>query len=130
MNCKIYIVNFLASKVSIGALHQYLADSVDILGYWNYIPAVYCVKSRLDATALRDKLRPFLPDLMMVAEIDPQNMNGFMPTSEIWSWFFEDAPEKKPTIPANLLQALMGSPGDPPQSLPPPPPPPPFNWPK
>lgn len=57
---KIYVVNFLAANVNLPAFHQYLNDSVEILAYWNYIPAVYCVKSRLDATTLRDKLRPFL----------------------------------------------------------------------
>lgn len=118
MNYKIYIINFLAARVNFAALHQYLADSIDILAYWNYIPAVYCVKSQLDATTLRDKLRPFLPDMLVVAEINISNMNGYMPSEEVWNWFFEAPPEKKPTLPTNFLQSLI----TPPLSPPPPPP--------
>lgn len=112
---KLYIINFLAAKVNLAAFHQYLNDSVDVLGFWNYIPAVYCVKSRLEATALRDKLRPFLPDMMMVVEIDPFNMNGYMPSAEVWDWFFEPASEKRSPLSANLLEAFGA------RRLPPPP---------
>ena len=67
---KIYIVTFFAGNVNLPALHQYLNDSVEILGYWSHIPLAYCVKTKLDATGLRDRLRPFLPDPMLVAETD------------------------------------------------------------
>jgi hypothetical protein len=103
---KIYIVNFIATNVNFGAFHQYINDSVEILAYWNYIPGVYCLKSRLDAMTLRDKLRPFLPDSMMVVEINTANMNGYMSTAEVWEWFSAPAPERKPSLPANLLAAL------------------------
>jgi hypothetical protein len=100
---KTYIITFMAPNVNLAAFHQYLNDSVEILAYWNYIPLVYCVKSRLDATSLRDRLRPFLPESMFVAEIDRTNMNGYMANTAVWDWFWADAPERKPSLPANLL---------------------------
>jgi hypothetical protein len=109
---KIYIITFYAQNVNLPALHMYLNDSVDILGYWNHIPLVYCVKSRLPATMVRDRLRPFLPDPMMVAEINPANMNGYMFSADLWNWFFQPPPEKKPTLPSGLLRGLSG-PGGP-----------------
>jgi len=110
MNYKIYVINFLASNVNFAAFHRYLSDSIDVLAYWNYIPAVYCVKTHLDATALRDRLRPFLPDLMMVAQIDPKNLDGYMPTQEMWSWFYEQPPERKPSLPPQALFGVLGPP--------------------
>lgn len=114
---KIYVINFvMGPNINLPAFHQYLNDSVEILAYWNYIPAVYCVKSRLGATLLRDKLRPFLPNSLMIAEINPMNMDGYMNNQEIWQWFFLPAPERKPTPPLGLAGLLF--------------PPPPSNWPK
>jgi hypothetical protein len=91
---KIYIVTFYAQNVNLPALHQYLTDSVDVLGYWNHIPLVYCVKTRLNALNLRDRLRPFMPDPMLVAEINPADMNGYMFTPQQWNWFWEPAVDR------------------------------------
>jgi hypothetical protein len=44
---KIYSINFWAEGTNVAALQQYLYDSADIIAYWNYVPLVYCVKSKL-----------------------------------------------------------------------------------
>jgi hypothetical protein len=59
---KVYIITFGALDVNLAALNQYLFDSLDIIAFWNYVPLVYCVKSRLTANALTLKLRPFFPN--------------------------------------------------------------------
>jgi hypothetical protein len=89
----VYILNFWAQGVNLGALNQYLHDSVDVIAYWNYLPLVYCIKSRLTATELTYKLTPFFPYGFMVAEINTWNMNGTIP-KEAWDWFYLQHHEK------------------------------------
>src|SRR5450631_3607022 len=103
---KVYCLNFFAQGVNLAALNQYLFDSADIIAYWNYIPLVYCVKSRLDATELTLKLRPFFPGFYMVAEIFPWNTNGLLPR-EAWQWFYLNHHEKNRPPITNALQALL-----------------------
>jgi hypothetical protein len=98
---KIYCVNFVAENVNLGALQQYLFDSADIIAYWNYIPLVYCIKSRLSSVELAIKLRPFLPQNYMIAEINPHNLNGILPPAA-WEWFYLNHHEKnRPPAPSS-----------------------------
>jgi hypothetical protein len=90
---KAYIINFVAPSVNLGAVNQYLFDSVDIAAYWNYLPLVYCVKTRLSATELTQKLKPFFPSLFMVAEVNIFNMDGQLPP-DAWDWFYLDHHDK------------------------------------
>lgn len=91
---KIYIINFQATGVNLPALNQYLFDSSDIIAFWNYVPLVYCVKSRATATVLSHKLRPFFPSgTYMIAEINPLNMDGSLPPPA-WDWFYLSHHEK------------------------------------
>jgi hypothetical protein len=100
--------------VNVDALTQYLYDSSDIIAFWNYIPLAYCVKSRLTAAELRSKLRPFFgSNGFMVAEINPQNIDGFLPQAA-WEWFYLPHHEKqrRPVTAISdrgILEALLGS---------------------
>jgi len=68
---KTYIITFCVQNVNLNALHQYLFDSADVIAFWNYIPLVYCIKSRLGAVALARKLKPFFEkDSYMVAQVN------------------------------------------------------------
>src|SRR5947208_3365240 len=84
-------VIFGVVDVNIPALVQYLYDSADIIAFWNYVPLVYCVKSRLSARELVIKLRPFFPQEtgLFVMEVTPSYMDGFLP-EEAWRWFYLD----------------------------------------
>ena len=59
---KTYVINFYYPGAGdpyrevVAPLNRYLTDSVDILGFWNYIPLLYCVKTKLSASALREKI--------------------------------------------------------------------------
>jgi hypothetical protein len=110
---KVYSINFFGQNVNLAALHQYLSDSADILGFWNYIPLVYCVKARLSATDLSAKLVPFFPLGFIVAEIDVKNLNGRLIATDAWNWFYEPAREKLspfalPPQPPPYHQGLLG----------------------
>jgi hypothetical protein len=96
---KTYIINFYATDVNLWQLARYLHDSRDIVAYWNYIPLVYCIKSYLSAAELAAKLRPFFPAPFMIAEINPDNINGVLP-QEAWTWFYLDHHEKRLEIPS------------------------------
>ena len=104
---KVYILTFWAEGVNLGALQQYLHDSTDIAAYWNYIPLVYCFKSRLNARELSQKLAPFFPgSRFMIAEINTFNIDGSMVTPS-WEWFYLDHHEKvRPPAPVAGFGAL------------------------
>jgi hypothetical protein len=105
---KVYIITFGVRDVNLSALNQYLFDGVDIIAYWNYVPLVYCVKSRLSATELTLKLQPFFPHgTYFIAEINPHNMNGLLPTPA-WEWFYLEHHEKyrAPALPSQNWNAL------------------------
>lgn len=103
-----YSINFGVEGVNIGAFGQYLYDSADIAAYWNYIPLVYCIKTRLDAIELTHKLRPFFPrGNFLIAEINPANINGSLPQSA-WDWFYLQHHEKvRPPVFAGIGGALL-----------------------
>ena len=103
---KTYIINFYAKDVNLWQLTQYLHDSRDIIAYWNYIPLVYCIKSYVLAGELALKLQPYFPrGTFMIAEINPDNINGFLPP-EAWTWFYMDHHEKQTELPPSLADIL------------------------
>lgn len=91
---RVYIINGTFAQVNIPAFAQYLYDSADIIAYWNYIPLVYCVKSRLTATELAQKLMSFFyPAHFLIGEVNAQNLNGILPP-DAWQWFYLEHHEK------------------------------------
>jgi hypothetical protein len=104
---KVYCINFYAQGVNLWAFTRYLYDSQDIIAFWNYIPLVYCVKSRLSATELTAKLQPFfLPNRFMITEINVHNINGVL-SKDAWDWFYLPHHEKNrpPVFPSGTLGA-------------------------
>lgn len=85
---KTYCINFGVLGVNVPAFTQYLYDSADIIAFWNYIPLVYCIKSRLLASELAPKVRHFFPNGgYMIAEINSNNADGWLP-ADAWDWFY------------------------------------------
>ncbi len=111
---KVYIITFGVMGVNLAALNQYLFDSSDIIAFWNYVPLVYCVKSRATAAVLTVKLAPFFPSgTFFIAEINRYNINGILP-KPAWDWFYLDHHEKHrpPALTAGIGNTLIsfGSP--------------------
>lgn len=90
-----YVLYGLYEGMNVAALHQWMLDSVDILSYWNHLPLLYALKTKLDVTDLTNKLLPFFDSrFFVVLEVDPENVNGWMP-KPAWDWFKIPAPPYK-----------------------------------
>ncbi len=93
INC--HLVYGLYEGVNVPAFQRYLLDSVDILSYWNHLPLIYLVKTRLTPHELTTKLIPFFNNkLFIVAEINVENVGGWLP-APAWEWFRSPAPLQK-----------------------------------
>jgi hypothetical protein len=104
INC--HVIYGLYEGMNVGAFHQYLADSVDILSYWNHLPLVYFVKTRLNSHELTNKLLPFFDKrLFIVAEVDAGTISGWLPMNA-WEWFKTPAPPFRAPRPAGFLANL------------------------
>ena len=92
------------------AVNQYLLDSVDILGFWNYIPLVYGVKTKLNAAELTQKLASIMQGgHFLVTRIDPYDINGRLPPPA-WSWFYSPPtePGNRPAAPKAITPPAPG----------------------
>ncbi len=104
---KFYILTFDARGVSLPALTRYLQDSNAIVGYWNYIPLVYCVKSYHDCHDLAVKISAFMGDSNFVLmEINKNNIDGRLP-QRAWEWFYQES--SPPTGLGSLAAALSST---------------------
>jgi hypothetical protein len=97
-NFKTYILTYTVSGLprqddAIFRLENFLRYNVAILGFWNYIPLVYCVKSRLHSSQLRHLLAPILETQYLLAEINPANLDGQLPQAA-WDWFYAPPEER------------------------------------
>lgn len=99
-NIKAYMLYGVYHGMNQRALEQYITDSVDILAFWNHVPLMYIVKSRLGAAILTQKFYPFFEGrLFIVAEINTENVAGWLPPAA-WEWFRTPAPPTKNPRPA------------------------------
>lgn len=81
--------------VNLPALQQYIFDSADVLSYWNHLPLLYVIKTRADLTYMAEKFQPFFDGkFFIVMEVNPDNVNGFLPM-QAWQWFKTPAPPAK-----------------------------------
>jgi hypothetical protein len=90
MEPRIYLLVYDTTKNPdvLTALHRYIMDSKDFVGYWNYMPFVYIVKTYESLPVLREKFRYiFRNGSFMLAEISPNNVDGLLPR-EAWDWFW------------------------------------------
>ncbi|PWL18806.1 hypothetical protein DKP76_07010 [Falsochrobactrum shanghaiense] len=95
------------SHVNIAAFSQYIMDSVDFLTYWNNLPLLFIVKTKLSVSEVAIKCAPFFSNAhYLVAEINPLGVNGRLPT-HAWNWFASPAPAQKTPAPAYDLAALL-----------------------
>src|SRR6266404_877353 len=89
MEPRIYLLVYDTSKNPdvLSALHRYIMDSKDFVGYWNYISFVYMVKTYEPLPVLREKFSYiFRNGSFMIAEIFPNSVDGLLPR-EAWEWF-------------------------------------------
>lgn len=116
MQDRVYIITFLNVDKTFEQVNHYIVTSPLVKAYWNYIPLVYCIKSAETAATLRDHFRHvFSGGNFMIAEINPQNIDGILPGSA-WGWFYEDLPQSNPHLRYNpqpdqaLIDAILRRP--------------------
>lgn len=111
-NHKVYMMSLLIpsdkTDSRIHSFEHFLRYDVNILGFWNYIPFVYCFKSRLHSSVLRSMILPILDTQFILAEVKPENVDGALP-QQAWEWFY-NPPEERSGV-AGLLGALAPTPG-------------------
>lgn len=110
-NIRAYVLYGVYHGMNQEALEQYIKDSVDILAFWNHVPLMYIVKSRLSSAELTQKLYPFFQGrLFIVAEMNPENVAGWLPPAA-WEWFRTPAPPTKNPRPTQVgLLSLFAPP--------------------
>jgi hypothetical protein len=89
MEPKTFLLVFDVQKNAgaLSALHRYIMDSRDFVGYWNYIPFVYIVKTYEPLASVREKLRFILTNgNFLIAEVSAAQMDGLL-TRDAWDWF-------------------------------------------
>lgn len=86
---KIYSVSLDMRSVDVRIFLQYITDSKDIYGYWNYLPWTFFVKTNITAYDLTQKISNILPgSLFIVSEVNKWNVNGLLPQAA-WDWFHD-----------------------------------------
>ncbi len=95
---KIYSITFVASGVNLGLFENFLRYDPVILGFWNYIPLVYLVKTNVATAAELSVLvrNQLMGNHCLVAEINPSNVDGWLP-KPAWEWF-RSPPEKSSSL--------------------------------
>ncbi len=111
MNSSVYtyvIVFELSADLNIAAFEQYLKDSEEIIGFWNHIPFVYCIKSRVHSAVLGQKLSLFFSGRkFLIAQIDVSNANGWLPM-DAWNWLNHPHTSKRGTL-SDVIASLSWS---------------------
>lgn len=95
---KIYSIYGDYSQVNLPAFSRYIIDCVDFLTYWNNLPLLFIVKTKLNVREVTLKCQPFfVSGHFLVAEINPLAVDGVLPMAA-WQWFTTPAPpQKRPT---------------------------------
>jgi hypothetical protein len=102
-----YAIYGPSDGVNIGALRQYIVDSVDVLSFWNHLPFLYLIKTKVDLNTITHKLAPFYSGkFFIVMAIDPDNVNGILPMTA-WEWFRTPPPPTKLASPFSSPQRTL-----------------------
>lgn len=99
-----YVQNWTENRFR--SFEYFLRSHPAILGYWNYIPLVYLVKSRYNASQLAQFVKPYFGDgHFLVVQVDPTNVDGWLP-QPAWEWFWAQ-PEKPAPVSSQGLGGLL-----------------------
>src|SRR5262245_38939752 len=84
---RVYMISTAAVPYRPAAFTRFIQNDPRILGYWNYLPGTYFVRSGLDAKELTQAIDSAMtPFDYVVIEVNPLNANGKLPQTA-WEWF-------------------------------------------
>ena len=70
----------------VGSLKRLIKDSKDISGWWNHIPSLYLIRTKLDEDQLTDLLRDATRDArLLVMQVEPSVSQGWL-RERSWQW--------------------------------------------
>lgn len=99
MTYKTYIMTFLGQGIEIWRVNQLIQTSPYVISYWNYLPLVYCLKSKHSVAELRAHFDQVLQyQNFIIAEINPNAVDGRL-SGEAWDWFREDPNQQAHSVP-------------------------------
>lgn len=77
-NAYLIYVNLNEYEGDVNHLREYVAQNRIFERWWSYTPGIFCVRSRSDATQIRDVMLKFLGSAvdLIVALIDPRQTDG------------------------------------------------------
>ena len=86
---KIFMVyaDFSLDSSKAAEFHNNIAFNFNITDWWNHIPGLYFIKTKLSLHEVSFGIRnSFGEDRLIIAEIHPDQVDGNLPP-EAWQWF-------------------------------------------
>ena len=75
---------------------KYILDCRDFEAWWNHVPGVFLVVTRLSANEISDRLRAFTKGAnLLVVQVDLENSDGWL-SRKAWEWINKWATEHEP----------------------------------
>ncbi len=92
MNERTYVLVLDGGFAELEMLRHYVTSSSDFSAWWNYIPMVFLVESKLTAEAIGERLHELAPEArFLVTEANLAESQGWLPESS-WKWIEKRAP--------------------------------------
>ncbi len=88
MDEKTFLISFdLADdRLDTAAIKGFIKNNPDFTAWWNHLPLIYLVQSRLSADDISEQVeRHTRGARFLVMEVNPANSNGWLPERS-WTW--------------------------------------------
>jgi hypothetical protein len=74
----------------------YIRDCSDFRAWWNHVPGVFIVTTRLRPDEISERLRTFTKDSnLLVVQVDLENSDGRL-SQKAWDWINKRSPAREP----------------------------------
>ncbi|HXA21434.1 MAG TPA: hypothetical protein VNW90_03980 [Acetobacteraceae bacterium] len=96
MTERTYVLVLDGGFAELERMRHYITSSSDFSAWWNYIPMVFLVESKLTAEAIGERLHELAPEArFLVTEANLAESQGWLPESS-WKWIEKRAISKTP----------------------------------
>lgn len=88
MESRIYVISLdlLDPTLNLEGVREFIKTSSMFENWWNHIPGVFLVISRMDAATISEAVRRYTNDArLLITETNLDNSDGWLPDSA-WTW--------------------------------------------